>query len=945
MSFVDILTPYIPELLGVVCFILGYLLLSVFNKPTETYSLASDFPSLIQESISEGYTEKAILYLDQYSIVSELPDIKIFNAVLRSCCDLKLIERAAQIFENMKQNPKIPRPTIETYEILASTMNDARKSNRVVEIINEVPATELALSELLQCLALECFTKQSRFDEAAQIFEISDFKPTLFPKFLQFLLKTHNNEKALHLVETYSSLQLGNEVLCSILESLNACESPLLAIELFKKITTPTPACYQVIARAYTKANCLEEGISILGTMTGMGIIPEESITTGIIDICGKTGKLKKAETVYNLLKSTRIPMGVVTFNALIEACVRCQKMATAWELLDEMNREGCVPDNFTYSSLIKGIKNEGENANLERAFGLLSTLKAVKSMAPDEILYNCLLDACISTKKIDKALELFNEMPSRDEISYNTLIKGFSQGRHLEKAIEILETMKKSGVRPNEVTYNSIIDTCIRCNQSSMAWRYLDEMEASNLMPDNFTYSTLVKGIKGDHCNQELYRIFRILERGRISPDEVLYNCLIDACVRVGDVNKAVEVFNQMKDSEIEASSVTYGIMIKAYGQANMLHKALATFKEMKGKGLKANDVTYGCLLDACVRSGEVDMAQDIFTSMHLEGIALNTILYTTMIKGYAKTQNLQKALELFKEMKKDVQPNNVTYNSLLDCAVRCEDMCTANKLFLEMQQLMKPDLISYSTMIKGLCKAGEVAQALHVLNTMKENAINPDEVLFNSLLDGCAKIGNLIIAEQVYTDMKSLSIRPSNVTYSILIKLYGKNKQVNRALEVLEDMKKEKVAPGMIVYTCLLQACIRCKQIQKALQIYSDMTKNGVRGDKVTFNTLVNGCVYARQMDSAYKITIDSFGMNVRLADDVYNNLLTNLISAKNPQKTQWAAEISEKMRSKGYQTERCLYAKSLENSGGENYLGHGLKRFCEKKIPMNERNYNLS
>lgn len=103
--------------------------------------------------------------------------------------------------------------------------------------------------------------------------------------------------------------------------------------------------------------------------------------------------------------------------------------MCQAWEFLDCMKKVNCEPDNFTYSTLIKGIKSEATDLN--RAFDLLEELKTRETIAPDEILYNCLLDACISAKQLDRALTLFEDMKKSDckpdEISYNTVIKGCS--------------------------------------------------------------------------------------------------------------------------------------------------------------------------------------------------------------------------------------------------------------------------------------------------------------------------------------------------------------------------------------------------------------------------------------------------------------------------------------------------------------------------------------
>lgn len=142
-----------------------------------------------------------------------------------------------------------------------------------------------------------------------------------------------------------------------------------------------------------------------------------------------------------------------ITFNSLIDACVRSGHLARAWELLTEMETQKVSPDNFTYSTLIKGIRKEEQSQDLERAFALLESLKQTQLFQPDEILFNVLLDACINCHRLDKALHLFETMRREgslvkpDEISYNTIIKGCSQFKQLEKAFDVFRAMKNSGL------------------------------------------------------------------------------------------------------------------------------------------------------------------------------------------------------------------------------------------------------------------------------------------------------------------------------------------------------------------------------------------------------------------------------------------------------------------------------------------------------------------
>lgn len=54
-----------------------------------------------------------------------------------------------------------------------------------------------------------------------------------------------------------------------------------------------------------------------------------------------------------------QIQPSTVTFNSLIDACIRSHNMSKAWEVLDEMKARNVKADNFTYSTLIKGIRYE----------------------------------------------------------------------------------------------------------------------------------------------------------------------------------------------------------------------------------------------------------------------------------------------------------------------------------------------------------------------------------------------------------------------------------------------------------------------------------------------------------------------------------------------------------------------------------------------------------
>lgn len=64
-----------------------------------------------------------------------------------------------------------------------------------------------------------------------------------------------------------------------------------------------------------------------------------------------------KAKDLFARMKDLRLKPTFVTYNSLIDVFVRVNQMKEAWRYFDMMRSNGLKPDNFTCSTLIKGIK------------------------------------------------------------------------------------------------------------------------------------------------------------------------------------------------------------------------------------------------------------------------------------------------------------------------------------------------------------------------------------------------------------------------------------------------------------------------------------------------------------------------------------------------------------------------------------------------------------
>lgn len=183
---------------------------------------------------------------------------------------------------------------------------------------------------------------------------------------------------------------------------------------------------------------------------------------------------------------------------------------------------------------------------------------------APDEVLFNCLLDMCVRFRDLDAALYLFQQM--------------------------------KSG---------------------GSSWR-----RASSAKPSAVTYGILIKAYGAANMLDESFTMFRDMLQAKLVPNAVTYGCLLDACVKNNKLERAKEVWDNMKHHSVRLNTILYTTMIKAYSKAFQLEHAIELYNQMMQEkatnpDVTPNNVTFNSLLDCCVRCFNMPQAQVIFEAM----------------------------------------------------------------------------------------------------------------------------------------------------------------------------------------------------------------------------------------------------------------------------------------------------------------------------------------
>jgi len=118
---------------------------------------------------------------------------------------------------------------------------------------------------------------------------------------------------------------------------------------------------------------------------------------------------LARALALFREMPVEGVPYNIITYNSMMDACVKCGDLSSAEGLLREMtSRETSVePDLISFSTILKGYCHNGE---LDKALQVAESMKA-RGLRSDELVYNTLMDGCVKVGDVSAGLGLFEEM------------------------------------------------------------------------------------------------------------------------------------------------------------------------------------------------------------------------------------------------------------------------------------------------------------------------------------------------------------------------------------------------------------------------------------------------------------------------------------------------------------------------------------------------------
>jgi pentatricopeptide repeat protein len=451
--------------------------------------------------------------------------------------------------------------------------------------------------------------------------------------------------------------------------------------DLINSGVTPNTRTINVMIDGY--ANCvrsdtrmMQKAEKLFDEITNLGCIPDLFTYSTMIKgyVNGTTidnRMIHKAEKLFDeLVHHKHIKPDVITVNTMITGYVRSAKtdrtmMDHALKMVEDMVQTGGKPTTVTFTQLITGFANLGDDVQALKMFELMRNHGITPSLAA----YNALLRAHGNAGNLDEARKMFDNIVYKDAIIYSTMIDILFKNELFSEGAQLFENMNQQRVKPHLATLTTMISNYLKSGMVNEAMKIYEDMEKIyHLAPDTFTNNTILSFL----CHQSAFNEGLILFNSMTKKDAATYSILISYIVnnklhidsddqkynpgkyirdmidegliptysllRIfakwayldgGDEGKKL-LANVLTQFEMKLSVSTYPSILKGLLDLRRFDEAWRLFETLEEK----DKYVYGIMINGCIENGRDDLVDTLLEQMEKNGIEEDHVMITILEK-----------------------------------------------------------------------------------------------------------------------------------------------------------------------------------------------------------------------------------------------------------------------------------------------------------------------
>ncbi|KAF2315726.1 hypothetical protein GH714_040258 [Hevea brasiliensis] len=204
----------------------------------------------------------------------------------------------------------------------------------------------------------------------------------------------------------------------------------------------------------YFACGFVDNARKLFDEMFNRDVVSWNSMIVGYL----RSGNLDEALVFFRKMKRGN----VITWNSIITGFVQGGRPKEALEFFHEMQ---CLsddinmarPDKITIASVLSACAYLGAIDHGKWVHGYLRR----SGLECDMVIGTALVDMYGKCGCLERAYEVFKEMPEKDTLAWTAIISVFALHGYGQEAFDIFKEMEAEGVKPNHVTFVGLLSAC----------------------------------------------------------------------------------------------------------------------------------------------------------------------------------------------------------------------------------------------------------------------------------------------------------------------------------------------------------------------------------------------------------------------------------------------------------------------------------------------------
>lgn len=315
------------------------------------------------------------------------------------------------------------------------------------------------------------------------------------------------------------------------------------------------------------------QGEEIHGQALKFGFCGLIYVQNALIHLYAARGVSENARRVFDEMQAP----DVVSWSGLVVAHVKARELDNARWVFDQMPERDVV----SWTAVISGFARAGHSAEaIELFWGMQAA-----GVQPDEVTMVGVISACTILRDLEAGMSVHRYIKENGFVWMislcNALINMYAKCGCMEKAWEVFNEMPRKSL----ITWNSMISACAMHGTAEEALGLFREMtQVTGVRPDGVTFLAAMSACAHKGLVEEGRRLFGSMGREyRIEAGVEHYGCMVDMLGRAGRLKEAYELIMQMP---VPSNDMVWGALLGAcsiHGDVDMSERVVWKLLELK--------------------------------------------------------------------------------------------------------------------------------------------------------------------------------------------------------------------------------------------------------------------------------------------------------------------------------------------------------------------------